>query len=182
VDSRESFTLIELLHLRALEKRDHPAYTFLTDGETESLCLTYGELDKQARTIGGKLQSLGATGERVVLLYPPSLEYIAAFFGCLCAGVVAVPAYPPNPRRADPRVARIVADCGARLALASDALMARLDGSATVRDNGRGMGPTRTGAFGLRLAESLAGQLGGRLITPAVPKGTLTILTFPYSV
>jgi two-component sensor histidine kinase len=52
----------------------------------------------------------------------------------------------------------------------------------SVRDNGRGMGPTRKGAHGLRLAESLASQLGGRLTTPAVPKGTLTILTFPYSV
>ena len=52
----------------------------------------------------------------------------------------------------------------------------------SVRDNGRGMGPTRKGALGLRLAETLAGQLGGRLATPAVPKGTLTILTFPYSV
>ncbi len=53
----------------------------------------------------------------------------------------------------------------------------------SVRDNGRGMsGPTRKGALGLRMAESLAGQLGGRLTTAAVPKGTLTILTFPYSV
>jgi two-component sensor histidine kinase len=52
----------------------------------------------------------------------------------------------------------------------------------SVRDNGRGMGPTRKGAHGLRLAESLASQLGGRLTTSAVPKGTLTILTFPYSV
>ena len=52
----------------------------------------------------------------------------------------------------------------------------------SVRDNGRGMGKARKGALGLRLAESLAGQLGGRLSTPAVEKGTLTILTFPYSV
>ena len=48
-DSRPPSTLIELLRLRAIEKRNHPAYTFLTDGETETLCLTYGELDKQAR-------------------------------------------------------------------------------------------------------------------------------------
>ena len=53
----------------------------------------------------------------------------------------------------------------------------------SVRDNGRGMGgSTRKGALGLRMAESLAGQLGGRITTAAVPKGTLTILTFPYSV
>ena len=56
------------------------------------------------------------------------------------------------------------------------------EGEVSVRDNGRGMGPPRKGALGLRLAESLAGQLGGRLTTPAVPRGTLTTLTFPYSV
>ena len=52
----------------------------------------------------------------------------------------------------------------------------------SIRDNGRGMGPARKGALGLRLSESLAGQLGGRLTRPSVPKGTLTMLTFPYSV
>jgi two-component sensor histidine kinase len=51
----------------------------------------------------------------------------------------------------------------------------------SVGDNGRGMGPARKGAFGLRLVESLTGQLGGRLTMPEVPKGTLTVLTFPYS-
>ena len=51
-----------------------------------------------------------------------------------------------------------------------------------VSDNGRGMGPVRPGSFGLRLVESLARQLGGRLTTPDVPKGTMAVLTFPYSV
>jgi two-component sensor histidine kinase len=51
-----------------------------------------------------------------------------------------------------------------------------------VRDNRRGMGPARVGSLGLRLVESLSRQLGGRLITPEVPKGTTTVLTFPYSV
>jgi len=51
-----------------------------------------------------------------------------------------------------------------------------------VRDNGRGMGPTRSGSLGLRLVEGLSRQLGGRLTTPEVPKGTKTVLTVPYSV
>jgi two-component sensor histidine kinase len=51
-----------------------------------------------------------------------------------------------------------------------------------VRDNGRGMGAARVGSLGLRLVESLSRQLGGRLTTPEVPKGTTTVLTFPYSV
>jgi len=51
-----------------------------------------------------------------------------------------------------------------------------------VRDNGRGMGPRRAGSLGLRLVESLSRQLGARLTTLEVPKGTATVLTFPYSV
>jgi two-component sensor histidine kinase len=52
----------------------------------------------------------------------------------------------------------------------------------SVSDNGRGMGPARAGGFGLRLVESLTGQLGGRRTTPEVPRGTRTIVSFPYSV
>jgi len=51
----------------------------------------------------------------------------------------------------------------------------------SVRDNGRGLGDARPGAFGLRLVESLAGQLGGTVTRDDVPKGTLTTLRFPYS-
>jgi two-component sensor histidine kinase len=51
----------------------------------------------------------------------------------------------------------------------------------SVRDNGRGMGGARPGAFGLRLVESLSGQLGGRLTREDVPKGTAVTLRFPYS-
>lgn len=52
----------------------------------------------------------------------------------------------------------------------------------SVSDNGRGMSGARPGAFGLRLVESLTGQLGGRLTREDVPKGTLVRLQFPYSV
>jgi two-component sensor histidine kinase len=52
----------------------------------------------------------------------------------------------------------------------------------SVSDNGRGMGPAREGGFGLRLVESLVGQLGGRRATPEVPKGMATVLSFPYSI
>ena len=51
-----------------------------------------------------------------------------------------------------------------------------------VRDNGRGMGPARSGSLGLRLVEGFSRQLGGWLTTPEVPKGTTTVLTVPYSV
>ena len=58
--------------------------------------LTWGELDRRARAIAAALTEAGAAGERALLLYPPGLDYLAAFFGCLYAGTVAVPVYPPR--------------------------------------------------------------------------------------
>ena len=84
-------TLVELLRGRLPHQGNQTAYTFLVDGETEEVSLTYDELDARARAIAARLQQLGAYAERVLLLYPPDLEYIAAFFGCLYAGAVAVP-------------------------------------------------------------------------------------------
>src|SRR5205807_2182937 len=55
---------------------------------------TYNDLDLRARAIASQLQSAGAEGERVLLLYPPGLEFIAAFLGCSYAAAVAVPTYP----------------------------------------------------------------------------------------
>ena len=53
----------------------------------------------QARAIAARLGAEGLAGERALLAFPPGLEFLAAFFGCLYAGVVAVPAYPPRPNR-----------------------------------------------------------------------------------
>jgi acyl-CoA synthetase (AMP-forming)/AMP-acid ligase II len=110
-------TLTDLLRWRALEQPEQCAYMFLKDGETEEVRLTYGELDRQARAIAAHLQSLGACGERVLLLYPCGLEYIAAFFGCLYAGAVAVPAYPPRLNRSVERLQAIVRDADATMVL-----------------------------------------------------------------
>ncbi len=64
-------------------------------------------------------------GERALLLYPPGLDFIAAFFGCLYAGVVAVPAYPPRPNdRSQPRLRAIARDAEPRAALTTAAILA----------------------------------------------------------
>jgi len=120
-------TLVELLRWRAQYQPDRQAYTFLVDGEMEEVHLTYQEIDWQARAIGARLQSPEAVGERALLLYPPGLEYIAGFFGCLYAGSVAVPAYPPDPSRLNrtlPRLQAIVADAQATVALTTAPILA----------------------------------------------------------
>ncbi len=93
-------SLVDLLMQRSLDSPDDVAYVFLTEGEIEQqTSVTYAELDEQARAIGADLAQRLAQGERALLLYPPGLEFIAGFFGCLYAGVVAVPACPPMPGR-----------------------------------------------------------------------------------
>lgn len=120
-------TLVDLLRFRALHQPKQRAYTFLINGETEELHLTYEELDRQAKTIGALLQELGAAGERALLLYPPGLEYIVAFFGCLYAGVVAVPAYPPRRNRPLSRLQAMVADAQAVVALTSTSILSDVE-------------------------------------------------------
>ena len=102
------------------------AYTFLVDGDAEAVHLTYAELDCQARAIGAYLQCLGVPGGRALLLYPPGLEYIAAFFGCLYAGVVAVPVYPPR-QRTLPRLLAILADAQAQVILTTTAIQSTVE-------------------------------------------------------
>jgi len=110
-------TFVDLLQLRARETPHQQAYIFLLDGETDAVHLTYEELDRRARTIAARLQSLGVAGERALLLYPPGLDYIAAFFGCLYAGVIAVPAYPPQRKRTLSRLQAILEDSQPAVAL-----------------------------------------------------------------
>src|ERR1044071_409304 len=86
-------SLIDLLGRRAQEAPDRRAYTFLTEAGEEQGHLTWGELDAQARAIGVLLEGAGAAGQRALLLYPPGLDFVAAFLGCLYGGAVAVPAY-----------------------------------------------------------------------------------------
>ncbi|MEG4838969.1 amino acid adenylation domain-containing protein [Microcoleus sp. B9-D4] len=109
--------LVELLQNRALHQPEQK-YTFLLDGKTETASLTYRELDAIARSHAVRLQTLGVTGERALLLFPPGLDYLAAFFGCLYAKVIAVPLYPPKLKRNLAKISAIAKDAGATVAIA----------------------------------------------------------------
>jgi acyl-CoA synthetase (AMP-forming)/AMP-acid ligase II len=113
--------LVDVLRDRARTRPTDRAFTFLTDGETQGETLTYGQLDAKARSIAASLSMQGLIpGERALLLYPPGLEFIAAFFGCLYAGIIAVPAYPPQPSqiaRTLPRLLNILTDADVAIVL-----------------------------------------------------------------
>lgn len=119
-------TLVELLRHRALHQGNQTAFTFLVDGETEEVSLTYAELDRRARSVAAWLQAEAFQGERALLLYPAGLDFIVGFFGCLYAGVVAVPAYPPRMNRSLDRIQSIAADAQARIALTTTTVLERV--------------------------------------------------------
>ena len=119
-------TLVDLLSLRTSELADEVLYRFLSDEGTESRW-TYADLLASACRIAAALDELAVEGEPVLLLYPTGLEYVAAFFGCLYAGAIAVPAYPPRPGRSAQRLETIVRDSGARVALTTATIGASLE-------------------------------------------------------
>ncbi|HEX5885107.1 MAG TPA: AMP-binding protein, partial [Pyrinomonadaceae bacterium] len=119
-------TLVELLRWRAEHQADQLAHTFLPDGDAIEKTLTYAQVDREARRIAARLQSIDAKGERVLLLYPPGLEFISAFFGCLYAGAIAVPVYPPRRNRNLLRLMAIVMDCESSIVMTTGATLSKV--------------------------------------------------------
>jgi 8-amino-7-oxononanoate synthase len=103
------------------------ALRFLTEGDASGPVevMTFGRLDVRARAIAATLQGRGLAGAPVLLIYPPGTDFITAFLACLYAGVIAVPAYPPEVahlERSLPRLRAIVNDSGARTVLTTAAI------------------------------------------------------------
>src|SRR3954470_3408000 len=115
-------TMHDVLRARCQSSAGDTAFTFLVDGETEGARWTYADLDARARTIAAALRERGLQrGDRALLLYPPGLDFIPAFFGCLYAGVIAVPSYPPQAgqtSRTIPRLLGIIDDADVAIVLA----------------------------------------------------------------
>jgi acyl-CoA synthetase (AMP-forming)/AMP-acid ligase II len=121
--------LVDLLLDRAKQQSDRIAYTFLQDGETESGRLTYTELDRQARAIAAKLQSIVPPDSKALVVYPyhAGLEFISAFFGCLYAGVVAVTDSPPRHSKAIAKLQVRAVSSGAKVALTTRSLLNQIE-------------------------------------------------------
>jgi acyl-CoA synthetase (AMP-forming)/AMP-acid ligase II len=122
-------SLKDVLRVRAEESPERNAFGFWGDGRVDTW-LTFGELDRRARAIAARLQSCLGEGGRALLLFPPAFDYESAFFGCLYANVIAIPAYPPEPARLDrtlPRLQAIIADAQPTVVLTTATLLAFVD-------------------------------------------------------
>jgi acyl-CoA synthetase (AMP-forming)/AMP-acid ligase II/acyl carrier protein len=119
-------TLVDLLSQAAADLESACRYTFLNDDGTE-LTWTIQEVEVRARAIAASLQGICRPGDRVLLVYPPCLDFVPAFLGCMYAGVLPVPATYPKPRRPMPRLTSISRDCGASVALTTSGTLETLD-------------------------------------------------------
>lgn len=115
--NRVAETFLDILTHHAETQKAGICFRFLHGRGRGSQSMTFGELHARARAIGAFLQENGREGDRILLFFPPGLDYIQAFMGCLYAGMVAVPMYPPRPNRKLDRAERVVLDSGSRLAL-----------------------------------------------------------------
>lgn len=126
----EFTTLVDILLWRALRQPDQRTHIHMIDGEKEGEFLTHAALDCKAKSIGALLQSYQAEGERALLLYPAGLDFIGGFFGCLYAGVIAVPLAAPNlaqPERTLPRLRAVISDAQPSVVLTTSAILSGAD-------------------------------------------------------
>ena len=127
----EPSTLLDMLRHRASRDGLRSAFVFSSFGRDDApqeASLSFGDLERQARAVAATLQEHCAKGDRALLLCPPGLDYVIAFYGCVMAGVVAVPAYPPRNSRHMDRLSTIAADAGAVAVLTTSGLIGRLQG------------------------------------------------------
>ncbi|MER5663608.1 fatty acyl-AMP ligase [Streptomyces mirabilis] len=125
-------SLVDLLTTHASQQPERTAYRYLVTGDCDGEIqdISYGHLARRSRAVAAWLQERGLAGSRALLLYPPGLEFICGYLGCLSAGVVAVPGVPPQGRsqnhRALTRMKRLIADADAKVILGGREVLATL--------------------------------------------------------
>ena len=116
-------SLADVLDRRAAERPGKAAFVFIPERGDVPLQITFAELWRRARSVAARLAARFARGERAVLLFPPGLDFIVAFFGCAAAGVIAVPLMVPRRTAARDSSAAIIADCSPAVAMTSGELL-----------------------------------------------------------
>ncbi|MBZ3912666.1 fatty acyl-AMP ligase [Streptomyces acidiscabies] len=123
-------TLPAALSHWAAVRPDDTAYVFASPQGDADRTVSYRELEQSALTVAAFLRTTARPGDRVLLLLPPGLDYLTAFLGCLYAGTVAVPLYPPRPGAKLDRIEAVVQDCRPTHALTVDLLLDHLRSAA----------------------------------------------------
>ena len=111
--------IIDLLKDNAKNRPNDVVYRYIEDEKNEPITLTFGDVQKDAKKIADNLLLTCKKGDRALLLYSAGLEFITGFLGCLYAGLVAVPAYPPRKNQKINRLKSIIDDSEASIVMTS---------------------------------------------------------------
>ncbi len=122
----DNLTVLDRILGWATTHADRPALVFVADTGERECWLSYGELGRRCIRLGEELTKRGLGGERALLLFHPGLDFVVAFLGCLHAGVIAVPVYPPHRTRGRERLRSVAADATPFVVLATAELLPRL--------------------------------------------------------
>src|ERR1700730_12810120 len=120
-------SLVTLLAQRAKSQPDDRAYVFVGDRGGEEAVITFAGLHDAAKAVAARLTKIARPGDRALLVFPPGLEFMIAFFGCLMARVIAVPMMMPRRQSARDSSAAIMANCQPAVALSTAAFATRKD-------------------------------------------------------
>ena len=114
--------LLETIWNSLARDPDRPRLTFLSD-DGGSVSLSGSEIIQAVDDQAATLQSLANKDARVLLAYPPGLDFAASFLACLRAELLPVPVSSPKPHRPLSRYAAVAQDCDARLAITSERIL-----------------------------------------------------------
>jgi thioester reductase-like protein len=107
-DERDARTLVDVLERHLTERGAQLAYRMLGDDDFENgVCWSYSDVARYAGETAVRLADTVDEQQRVLLLYPPGLDFVGGLLGCFRANVVAVPVYPPDPTRLDRSLDRL---------------------------------------------------------------------------
>lgn len=112
-----SGTIVDCIAAHARATPDALAFRFLNDLEHAPEDLSYAQLWQDAAAVARFLAGIAEPGSRIMLFFPPGLAYIKAFYGCLMAGMVAVPLYPPRRNVKSDRIMKVAQSCQSVIAL-----------------------------------------------------------------
>jgi len=127
----EALSILDLIHRWAQVRPDRTAFRFLRGDDPVGTELSYFTLHQHISAIARAIHARAPAGSRAVLLFDAEPGFVVSFFGCLAAGVIAVPLDPPHGRRAWDGIERMVADCEPALVLTSRAIAQRWHGELT---------------------------------------------------
>src|SRR3954452_24035518 len=119
--------LSDAIGLWASSQPQATALVFLAEGEVETESMSYLQMHGRAMAVAQHLKEQDLDGQRALLLFHSSIDYVTTFLGCLYAGVIAIPVFPPRQNRHAARVAAISKDAAAEVILTQGKLKCEIE-------------------------------------------------------